>query len=420
MKIYINETACAIYKNPVASYVIYSAREESQRTARVRLVFDRLPEGRITVRPLSRGIETEICENEILFETVVPSKLSVEWEDKSQAPIFLFLYPPETEKPTGNGVRYLEKGEHILDTVKLESGETLYLEEGAVLHGHLSATNAENVTVCGRGIIDVEGEYTTQGRRVAHFYDCKRVTLRDVTFTGANGWCCMITGCEDVTVERINVMTWFTRGDGVDVVGSHSVTVADCFFRCADDCVAIKATDYRGAAGLRDVYDVSVSGCVMWNAQPGNGIEIGFETRCDEIYNVTFSDIDIIHCEHEGWQSGGAITIHNGDRAKIHHIVYRDIRIEDVCDKLFDFKVLQSNYSKDETRGSVEHILVENVRIVDGAFPPSILSGFAPNDFLVRHVRFCNVSVLGTPIRSIQDCRMIAERTTDIIFEVDE
>ena len=136
--------------------------------------------------------------------------------------------------------------------------------------------------------------------------------------------------------------------------------------------------------------------------------------------NIEFSDIDIIHCEHEGWQSGSAISIHNGDRAKIHDIVYRNIRIEDVCDKLFDFKVMYSRYSHDEIRGRVNNVLVENVSLVSGAFPPSILSGFQPDDSLVQNVRFVNISAYGELIHNLTECRMIAERTKNITFEVKE
>ena len=135
------------------------------------------------------------------------------------------------------------------------------------------------------------------------------------------------------------------------------------------------------------------------------------------MYNIEFSDIDIIHCEHEGWQSGSAISIHNGDRAKIHDIVYRNIRVEDVYDKLFDFKVMYSRYSHDEVRGNIENILVENVSLVSGAFPPSIISGFAPNDSLVKNVRFVNITAYGEAVKDALQCRMIVERANNVSFE---
>ncbi len=417
MKIYVNGNECTLHKNKISNYLIYSAKSLDEKDAEIKICYDGDP-SEITVRPLSSGICAERSGNTVTFKAKIPCKLSVESPVKNVLPVFIFLYEKE-EVPTGENVRYFGPGEYVYDELSVYSGETLYLAEGAVIHAHLHIVGQENVTVCGRGIFDLEGEgYTVSRRRMSHLYECKNLTIRDVTFTGSQGWCCVLIGCENVLIDYMNIISWFMCGDGVDVVGSHDVEVKNCFMCTHDDCVSIKATDYRGEAGLQNVYNVKIHSSVMWNRQPGNGIEIGFETRCEEIYNIEFSNIDIIHCEHEGWQSGGTITIHNGDRAKIHGIVYRDIRVEDSVDKLFDFKVMNSSYSCDETRGSIKNVLVENVSVVSGIFPPSILSGFAKPDTLTTDIRFVNISSHGKYIHNMVECRMIAERTERITFEV--
>jgi len=86
-------------------------------------------------------------------------------------------------------------------------------------------------------------------------------------------------------------------------------------------------------------------------------------------------------------------------------------------DKLFDFKVMYSRYSHDEVRGNIENILVENVSLVSGAFPPSIISGFAPNDSLVKNVRFVNITAYGGAVKDALQCRMIVERANNVSFE---
>ncbi len=412
----VNQQEIPVYQNEIARYAIYSPKETPAEDVSVEILEDGAINGGISVKPLKRGISTEVAENGVRFRAPVPSKLSVEFEQEGVLPLFLFLYEAEDEIPAGENVRYFGAGEHCLEQLELHSGEILYLAEGAILRAAIKAFDGENITVCGRGIIDVDG-FGEKHRRMLDLRRLKNLTLRDVTLTGSYSWCTVLTACQGVTVDGINIMTWRCTGDGIDVVGSDNVLIQNCFIHANDDCVAIKAVDYFDPCGMRNVHDVIVRGCVMWNAHFGNGIEIGFETRCDEIYNIVFEDLDIIHCEHEGWQSGGTLTIHNGDRAKIHHVIYRDIRVEDSYDKLFDFKVMHSNYSRDEQRGSVENILVERVEIVSGRFPPSILSGFAPEDHLVTKVRFVDVKVLGEPIDSIIDCRMVAERTKEITFE---
>lgn len=74
-------------------------------------------------------------------------------------------------------------------------------------------------------------------------------------------------------------------------------------------------------------------------------------------------------------------------------------------------------YSRDDVRGCIEDVTVERVAIVSGAFPPSILMGYMPEDSLVRRVRFSDITAYGQPIRSVPECRMICERTKEITFE---
>ena len=137
----------------------------------------------------------------------------------------------------------------------------------------------------------------------------------------------------------------------------------------------------------------------MWNAEPGNAVEIGYEVRCDEISDITFRDLDIVHCEYEGNQSGGVLTIHNADRAHIHDIVYEDIRVEDAQEKFVDIKVLDSKYSLDRKRGSVENIYFRNAEM---SRP--------------RNIYFDNVVVLGKQVESPSDLHMVVELSDDILF----
>lgn len=417
MEIYVNGKRCDVHTNKISSYVIYSASELEENTADVRILLDCDAKG-VTVRPKSRGIAPSLEKNELTLRAPVPCKLSVEFENEEMLPVFLFLYASEERIATTEGLRYYAKGEYFEEELRLNSGDTVYLEEGAVLHAHLVADDVENITVCGRGILDL-APYTHLKRRMTLFRSCKNITFKDVTISGASGWCLSFFGCESILIDSVNIMTWIMCGDGVDIVGSHGTEIKDCFICTNDDCVALKSTDYCGPQGLGNVYDVRVHGCVMWNQIYGNGIEIGFETRCDEIYDVEFSDIDLIHVEQPGWQACGCITIHNGDRARVHDVVYRNIRIEDASSRLFDFRNLDSRYSRDTVKGSVDNILVENVSVVEGIFPPSVMLGFSDKS-LVDHVRFVDLSVHGEKIGNYIDARMIIDKAPTIRFEITE
>jgi hypothetical protein len=126
-----------------------------------------------------------------------------------------------------------------------------------------------------------------------------------------------------------------------------------------DDCIAVKAVGYFDERGKKNVKNIHASDCVFWKLACGNAVEIGYETSCDEISGIIFEDIDVIHSQYEGWQSGGVFTIHNGDRAHVKNVIYRDIRVEDAHEKLIDFKIFSSKYSTDKERGKVSDILLE-------------------------------------------------------------
>ena len=119
---------------------------------------------------------------------------------------------------------------------------------------------------------------------------------------------------------------------------------------------------------------------IYWNTEFGNALEIGYETRCDEISDVVFRNCEVVHCEYEGNQSGGVLTIHNADRAWIHDIYYENIRIEDAQEKFIDIKTLDSKYSRDRSRGMIQDIHFKNIEITGENFPVSIVRGFSHHD----------------------------------------
>ena len=70
----------------------------------------------------------------------------------------IFLQKPETEIPeeTDSDVLYFGPGYYDYSgqsPLKIESGKTLYLAEGAVLRGRVAVLSASDVTICGQGIL---------------------------------------------------------------------------------------------------------------------------------------------------------------------------------------------------------------------------------------------------------------------------
>lgn len=126
-----------------------------------------------------------------------------------------------------------------------------------------------------------------------------------------------------------------------------------------------------------------------------------------------------IHCEYEGNQSGGVLTIHNADRAKVHNVRYENIRIEDAQEKLVDIKILDCKYSLDRVRGDVENIVFRNIDVTGPLFPVSIIRGFEMTNEMhrPRDIRFENVTVQGRTMHSANEMRMVVELAHELQFE---
>lgn len=401
MNVFLNEACVSAYNTPCANIVIFEAEQDNTH-----IFIDK--EYKISsVRPL--GLKIPVC-NDFFFET--GKKVIIEFENEK--PLFIFTYKKESVNKS-DYTYYFETGVHSVADIVLENNDSIYLEAGAVLKAHISADNADNIKICGRGIIDTT-EIGSKTHRMIRLIECNNINVSDVTLIGAIDWALVPIACENVKVCGINIITWEVNGDGIDLVGCKNVYIYDCFLHCADDCIVIKATARDDIRGCRNSENIRVEKCALWNTRPGNALEIGFGTKCEEIHNITFSDCDVLHCEYEGWEAGGVMTIHNSDRATVHNITYENIRVENAEHKLFDFKVILSKYSTDNERGYIKDINIRNVYVYGECLPPSILRG-NDNQHGVKNVRINGLYHNDKKISSKLSGHFITESGSEVIFE---
>lgn len=372
----------------------------------------------VKVRPLRWGVRPEVAGRRVSFALPGGAEgayLSVEFDGNLRRPLVILADPPEVEHVPAGALTFEPGRVHDIGVLALESGQTVHIPAGAVVRGAFETTGVEDVTIRGRGVLDLSGfqrEVWPKQRSVV-FNGSKRIRVEGITVFDGASWNVVCVGCDDVAYERVKVFAWTNSDDAFDIVGSRDVTMRNCFARCKDDCVAVKASTFKTAMGGGDVERVLVEGCTFWNAEWGNALEIGYETQCDRMRGITFRDIDVIHSEPERWTSGGVLTIHNGDRAHISDVLYEDIRVEDAGHKLIDFKITLDQYSKDATRGQIDGVTIRDVRIVDGAFAPSIIQGFGFEN-VIRNVTIENLVVQGAKVESVMDARLITERSQNV------
>jgi len=402
---------------------------------------------RADIRPLSRRIQTHLQNKTITFELESPCNLSIELDGDIQRPLFLFANPLEKNPPgrDDSGVRFFEGGKiHEAGEITLGSNETLYIAGGAVVRGTVRARDAKNIRIRGRGILDATGRPTKTS--LVRFSDCTDVLLEGIVALNSWGWTLVPVKSRDVRFENVKVVGWRDNDDGIDIVGCENLTIDGCFLRTKDDCLAVKASPgyFRGEeGGLQDVRNVRVMNTVLWNAEWGNAVEIGFELQTRMVSNILFRNCDIIHVER-----GGVFTIHNGDFATVENIRYEEIRVEDGRDKLLDFRVGLSIYSADcpwefhrknpnrkqspggqwmeiqgealsahaAGRGRIRHVRFKDVEVLIPEPPPSYLIGY-DDDHGVEDVAFENFRVGGKLIRDSAAANLVVEKAQEIRFE---
>lgn len=428
----------------------------------------------VVIRPLNEGIKARVEGERFTFRMPRPLNLSVEVDGDLDDPLLVFANPKLPAPPSKNdpNVKYFEAGKiHNAGQILLKSGQTLYLEGGAVVNGVVRARGAEGVSIRGAGILNA-GERKHKINMLV-LRECRKAVLENIIVLDPLGWTIHLSGSEDVRLSNTRVIGWRANSDGLDIEYSKNVRADGCFWRTNDDCVAIKALYPPGVEGIPfeeminpetlgkhkipriqgDVVGgVTLTRCVLWNDRGGQGFEIGFELRVDTIRGVTFRDCDIIHV-----RGGGAFTIHNGDRAVIENLLLEDVRIEQT-DRLMDFHVGLSIYSDDcpfpyrrsnpnrkapprehrprrannvyqwyvpskedlpkyeKNRGLVRNVVIRNMNVLTPPKTGSILLGY--NDkYNISNVIFEGLVIDGKPITSAEPLDLYMQYVEGLQFK---
>jgi len=301
---------------------------------------------KVDIRPKSHGIEYSIKGRTINFQLDRPCNLSVEINGDIKRPIFIFANPLEQDIPKQGDENVLYFGGrkiHEAGEIKVGSGQTVYIAGGAIVRGRIRAEGAENARVIGRGILD--GSHRDYKTQMVKLSECSNFELNGIIVLNSFGWTLVPVKSDNVRFANVKVVGWRDNDDGIDIVGCRNLSIENCFLRTKDDCIAVKASPgyfKEGESGLRNVQNVAVIDSVLWNAEWGNAMEIGFKLQTKSISDILFRNCDIIHVER-----GGTFTIHNGDFATVENIRFEDIRVEDSRDKLIELRVGLSIYSGD-------------------------------------------------------------------------
>jgi hypothetical protein len=442
-RVKVNGKPVSVYDTPIASYAVFdfSGKIDVEVTTMYDVRW-------VDIRPLRTGLKAEyLTDSSFRFSMDAPANLSLELNGRiRQQPLFIFSGKPEKEKPlrTDKNVVWFEGGKQYKDVkLELQDNQTVYIEGGAVVQGYISAQGKKNIHICGRGILDGSFNNTPEGgyHRGINLEDCENITIRDVILHNGTSWQIAIFHCNQAEISGVRIVSESGSDDGMDIFRCTNVLVDGVFAHTKDDCIAIKSGGDYPASYPTD--NIVVRNCVFWNSIWGNAVEIGFELFSNEVKNIRFENIDIIHVE-----DGAAMSIHNAGQSHVQDVVFEDIRVEDARQKLFDIAIFLSQYSpdanrdpeylknnylhgawdgvqkipigKEEThrqfRGTISHIEFKNIQVVGGSLPFSIFHGFDAEKN-ISGITIENLTYLGRRLLTTEDARIRLQNTNDFRIE---
>ena len=353
----------------------------------------------------------------------------------------------------GGGEVVLTAGTYVSGTLRIHSGTTLRLEEGATLQGSpdvedypftmvrwegrwirgrsafVTAQDADNIRITGPGRIvaspEIKGRYTNadgspfvfkrserntlargqnavaredvlRNPALLEFVHCRNVSVDNLDTRGNDMWSTHPVYCENVTFRNVNVVS---GADGIDVDSCRRVAIDNCTFDTRDDCISLKSG--RGMEGNRIgavCEDVTITHCTFKDAVFAC-IGIGSETSAG-VRNVSVS-----HCHFLGARTY-AIYIKSrvGRGAFLENFTFDDLDVANCGQGFLRFNLLNSGLQDPEPVPgpagvpTVRNWSFSNVRVSD---VPVLVDGDAispekPLDGFVLH------NVTGTCGKGIQ------------------
>jgi len=341
----------------------------------------------VYIRPISRKITPTISNNILSLTMDAPDYLCIEIDNLP--PLFLFANPFQNYQvsATDPKVHYFGPGIHKPGIVNLQDNEIVYISSGAIVYGGIRANNASNIKLIGQGILDGNFEFS----QMIHLVNCTNVLFDGPIIRHGKSWTITLVNCNNVKLSNLKVISFGPTGDGVDPLGCKNVEISNCFFRCTDDCIAIKSP-----AKNQTVKNINIHNCIMIGFAYSDGFTIGFETNGRFITNVAVQDCDILMARG-GSRVGGhsAFSIVCDGPAKISNVIFDNIHVEKAENKLFELIITDGTKYGKGPPGHIENVLLKKINWLHNG--PILISGFDTNH-LIQNVKFINCAVGNKPL----------------------
>lgn len=379
-----------------------------------------VPSGReivsVQIAPKSADIEAAIIGGCIHFTVTKPVHLTITVNNNIEQPLTLSVNPPQVSVPdrADKNVQYFAAGIHHMDYIDFYSGNTVYLEAGALViadlpkddekilvekdwagariyRSFLSGQGVKDIRICGRGIIDTS-YLDWHNRSTLVFHECEHASIEGVTFVGADAWTLTLSQCRGIEIDNVKMYGYRENSDGIDIVSSQDIIVKNSFIRTGDDAVCVKAMSPAPVCGGERIL---VEKCTIWNDKV-RCLGICCETRND-ITNVVFRDCDIIRSYADWTKELGSLCVIVCDKAVIRNVLFEDIRIEHEVHYATTLMIVKDFWSKDDEPGQIREIVFRNITVDSPV--KSYIAGY-DSTHMVEEVTYENLVVMGSKVIS--------------------
>jgi polygalacturonase len=333
----------------------------------------------------------------------------------------------------GGGTVHVPSGTYLCGALILESNIDLHLEAGAILHASarredfgsgdgslkalISARDAANVSITGRGTIDGQGapwwkeflDWRESGRhrpadpgrpmpgaphrpRTIFFERCSNVRAAGITVANTPSWALHMRACEDVIIDSLHVLNPpghphgpSVNTDGINHESCRNVRITNCFVSVGDDNITLKAGTEHGSFGPCE--NISISNCICGAGH--GGVVVG----CEMSGGVR--DVTISNCIFNGTYRGLRLKTRRGRGGVVENITASNIIMHNVPFPFFLDQFFYDFEPDKKCERSSSSPLFRNISfsdiIADGARKAGHIVGLGEQP--IAAISFSNVSV---------------------------
>ena len=362
---------------------VASVSIEGQITFQIHTTFKFL--GVCRISPLGRNVPYQLDETYRVcsFTINTPGQYTIEF--KNGTILHLFVNKMKDDGYNPSNCIYFDKGIHDKtndsrinsnNVVELNSNQTVYLADGAIVRAKFNAYQKSNIKILGPGFIDgskfVRNASTGEVTVPIDFNYCNNVEFDSIGIMDPAGWCYNMYFCNGVTINNTKIISSRANGDGISIQSCQNVEVTNSFVRSWDDSLVVKnypRWSDRSQEGTTN--HVHFSDCMIYN-DLAQCMEIGYECVGEVMNDITFTNITVTRATHLA-----PISIHNSNNANLTNVKYDGITIENADmgqgngnKYLVDFSCMYSStwseVQKKTALGSVDGVVVKNVKVNRG------------------------------------------------------